>query len=90
MAATRERPADCAAIFTLMVVVVTVLTNSVAIVETRFGMLIYLVAGPLAIWGMVTLRTAPNLYRVTLIAACLVYGLGATALSFAMLPGAST
>lgn len=90
VAATRERRVDCAAIFTLMVVVVTVLTNSVAIVETRFGMLIYLVAGPLAIWGMVTLRTAPNLYRVTLIAACLVYGLGATALSFAMLPGAST
>lgn len=73
-----------AAVFALVAVVLTILVNSLVAVETRFGMLIYLAAGPLATWGAVRLWSSPR--RGMVAAAGLLFGLSAAALSFAMLP----
>ena len=73
-----------AAVFALVAVAMTILVNSVAVVETRFGMLIYLVAGPLAAWGVVRLWSSPRRGKVA--AAGLLFGISAATLSFAMLP----
>jgi len=73
-----------AIIFTIVAVTLTAMVNSVAMVETRFGMLIYLTAGPLAARSVAGLRSSQH--RGLIIAAALLYGVAATVLSFAMLP----
>lgn len=73
-----------AVVFTAITVIMTLMVNSVAIVETRFGMLVYVAAGPLAVWGAIQLRSSQR--RGMTAAATLLYATGATALSFAMLP----
>ena len=81
---TRQRQITPATVFALIVVFITISINSVSVPEPRFGMLVYLVAGPAAIWGMITLQSAMS--RASAILASTLYGTGATALSLAMIP----
>jgi len=84
VAPSARTPVNPAVIFVVAAVAMTLLVNSVAVVETRFGMLAYVAAGPLAVWSVATLRPSPNAGRIA--AAALLYGVCASALSFAMLP----
>jgi hypothetical protein len=68
-------------VFLLLGFVLTCAVNSVSLPETRFGLAVFCLSGPLAVWGIFKWLLASSISKIMILASCLLYIAGAKLLS---------
>jgi hypothetical protein len=76
---------DGIAVFLSLIALFTLGLNSISLPETRFGLAVFVMGGPLAVWGIYNWSLAGFKRKVVIITLCVLYVLAGRSISDWML-----